>query len=183
LIAFVYRDKHKLVEGESELFDRYDEGQEAKLAKIVGVSRPVVRRPVFIAAFSFFAVLACSSVIATGFTRIFCATLAAVVAWNCFTRHKLEHFIVQSHGESLGIVTKHRRLGIKRGAIIDYTFLSADGRTHFGTLHGSTGLPQEGQTFMVIYNLADPSLNLPLFSFWFYEFDFEFPETIASSSS
>jgi hypothetical protein len=178
----VCHDKHKLVEGESELFDRYDKAQEAKLAKIVGVSRPVMRRPVFIAAFCFFAVLVCASFSATGFTRIFSAILAAVLAWNCFTRHKLEHLIVQSHCESLGIVTKHRRLGIKRGAVIDYTFLSADGRTHFGTLHGSTGLPQQGHTFMVIYNLPDPSLNLPLFSFWFYEFDFEFPETITSSS-
>lgn len=171
------------MEGGSELFDRYDEAQEAKLTKTVGTSRPVVRRAVFIAAFCLFAVLGCSSFIATGFTRIFCAVLAAILAWNCFTRHKLEHFIVQSHGESLGMVTKLGRLGIKRGAIIDYTFLTADGGTHFGTLHGSTALPQEGHTFLVMYNLAEPSLNLPLFSFWFYEFDFEFPETVASSSS
>jgi hypothetical protein len=105
-----------------------------------------------------------------------------VLVWNCFTRLKLERSIIPSHGESLATVSEYRRLGTKRGAIIDYTFLSADNRTHFGTLRGSTDLPQEGRTFVVVYNLAEPSLSLPLFSFWFYKFSFELSEAGAPHS-
>jgi hypothetical protein len=167
------------------LFDRYDQALDAKMATMVGVaspSRPILRTPVIIAALCFFAVLVCFALIEPGLPRIFCAILAGVLVSNCLTRLKLEHSIVQSHSESLGTVSNHKRLGIKRGAVIDYSFLSADSKTHFGTVHGDTALPHKGQTFVVVYSLAEPSLSLPLFSFWFYRFAFEVPETDAQSS-
>jgi hypothetical protein len=156
---------------------------EAKITNAVRASRPVLRTPVIVAALCFFTVLVYISFVELGWTRIFFALLACVLVWNCFTRFKLEHSIVQSHGESMGTVSNYRRLGTKRWGIIDYTFVSADNKTDFGTLRGSTELPQQGQTFLVIYNLLEPSLSLPLFSFWFYRFDFEFRENDVPTSS
>jgi hypothetical protein len=161
-----------LVEGNSDLFDRYDQALEAKLVRMVCVSRPVLRKLIIIVSLSLFAALVCVSFVEPGFPRIFCTILAGVLVWNCLTRLKLEHSIVQSHGEALGTASKYRRLGTKRGAVLDYNFLSAGNRLQFGTLRGSTELPQEGQTFLVVYNLADPSLSLPLFSFWFLQVRF-----------
>jgi hypothetical protein len=161
------------------LFDRYDHALEARMAKMFVASRPALRRPVIVAALCLFAVLVFLSFIERDLLRLFCAIFAGVLVWNCLTRFKLEHSIVQSHGESLGTVSKYRRLGTKRGSIIDYSFPSADNKIHFGTHHGYNGLPQEGQTFLVVFNLADPSLSLPLFSFWFYKFVFEFPKNAA----
>lgn len=164
------------------MFDRYDQALEAKMGTMVGASRPVLRTPVILAALCFFAVLVCFAFIERGLPRIFCAIFAGVLVWNCLRRLKLEHSIVQSHSESIGTVSNHQRLGMKRGATIDYSFLSADNKTHFGTVHGDTALPHAGQTFVVVYSLAEPSLSLPLFSFWFYRFAFEVPETDAQSS-
>ena len=40
-----------------------------------------------------------------------------------------------------------------------------------------------GQRFLVVYNLTDPSMNLPLFSFWFYRFAFEPSEKAIPTSA
>lgn len=157
-----------------------DEALEAKVAR---VSRPVLRKLLIGTIPCLCAVLVYFSVVEPGLPRVFFAVFAGVITWNCLKRLQLERSIVQNHGESVGTVLEHRRLGIKRGSIIDYAFLSADNRTNVGKVKGSTALPKEGQTFVVVYNLREPSLSLPLFSFWFYEFDFEFPKTSATSAS
>ena len=153
------------------------------MAKMVAAPRPALRRTVIVAAICVLAFLVFLSFIERDFLRLFCAIFAGVLVWNCLTRFKLEHSIVQSHRESVGRVSKYRRLGTKRGSIIDYSFLSADNEIHFATHHGDNGLPQEGQTFLVAYNSADPSLSLPLFSFWFYKFAFEFPKNATPASA
>ncbi len=35
-------------------------------------------------------------------------------------------------------------------------------------------MPKEGQSVPIVYKLEDPSISLPLSSFWFYEFPVEF---------
>jgi hypothetical protein len=165
------------------LFDRYDQALEARLTKMSVASRPVLRRPVIAAALCLVAVLVFLCLVERDLSGLFCAALAGVLVWNCLKRFKLEHSIVQSHGESLGKVSTYRRIGTKRGSIIDYTFPSADNKIYVGAHQGYDVLPQEGQTFLVVYNLADPSLNLPLFSFWFYRFAFESSENAIPSSA
>jgi hypothetical protein len=151
--------------------------------KMSVASRPALRRAVLAAAFCLVAALVLLSLVERDLSRIFCAALAGVLVWNCLKRFKLEHSIVQSHGESMGKVSTYRRIGTKRGCTIDYTFPTSENKIYVGSHQAYDGLPQEGQRFLVVYNLADPSINLPLFSFWFYRFAFEPSEKAIPSSA
>jgi hypothetical protein len=171
--------------GDSNLIEGYRDrlaGDDALETKLERVSRPVLRKLLVGAVPCVCAVLVYFAVVEEGFTRIFLGLLAVVIGWNFFSRLKLEHAIVENHRESVGKVL-YRRLGVKRGALVEYEFLSADNQAHWGTVRGGLMLPRKGQTVVVVYNLGDPSLNLPLSSFWFYEFPFEFPSTDLRASS
>jgi hypothetical protein len=60
--------------------------------------------------------------------------------------------------------------GRRRGARIKYVFLSSDNKLHVDNVSGAASMPKEGQSLPLAFKLDDPSISLPLSSFWFYEF-------------
>ena len=98
----------------------------------------------------------------------------AAILMECLLRFKRKHAIVSDHGKAVGTGLVHKRLGARRGARIKYGFLSADNKLHVGNVGGTPFMPKEGQSLPIVYKLEDPSISLPLSSFWFYEFPVEY---------
>jgi hypothetical protein len=134
------------------------------------VSRAALRTGMIAAILCVWAGLFAFAALKQGVAGVFAAILALMLGWNSFSHVKLERSILGNFGESLGTVLEYRRLGIKRGAVIVYEFLANDNRTHAGTDRGGLDMPAKGQKLLIIYNLNEPLLNLPLSSFWFYRF-------------
>jgi len=74
-----------------------------------------------------------------------------------------------AEGKAVGTVLVHKGLGARRGARIKYGFLSADNKLHVGNVGTIPFMPKERQSVPIVYKLDDPSISLPLSSFWFYE--------------
>jgi hypothetical protein len=52
--------------------------------------------------------------------------------------------------------------------------------TTWDNVGGTPFMPKEGQSLPIVYKLEDPSVSLPLSSFWFYEFPVEFSRSSQS---
>ena len=94
---------------------------------------------------------------------------ATAMFMECLLRFKREHEIVSDYGKAVGTVLVHKGLGARRGARIKYGFLSADNKLHVGNVGAIPFMPKERQSVPIVYKLDDPSISLPLSSFWFYE--------------
>ena len=108
-----------------------------------------------------------------GLSRFFYLAVAAAILMECLLRFKREHAIVSDYGKAVGTVLVHKRLvrlAARRGARIKYGFLSAGNKLYLGNVGGTPFMPKEGQSLPIVYKLEDPSISLPLSSFWFYEF-------------
>lgn len=105
-----------------------------------------------------------------GLSRLFYLAVATAILMVCLLRFKREHAIVSDYGKAVGTVLVHKRLEARRGAPIKYGFLSAGDKLHLGNVGGTPFMPKEGQSLPIAYKLEDPSISLPLSSFWFYEF-------------
>jgi hypothetical protein len=105
-----------------------------------------------------------------GLSRFFYLAVAAAILMECLLRFKREHAIVSDYGKAVGTVLVHKRLGPRRGARIKYGFLSAGNKLYLGNVGGTPFMPKEGQSLPIVFKLEDPSISLPLSSFWFYKF-------------
>jgi hypothetical protein len=105
-----------------------------------------------------------------GLSRFFYLAFASAIAIDCLRRFRREHRVVMHFGKAVGTVLVHKKQGPRRGARIKYGFLSADEKMYLGTVGGTPFLPKHGQTLLIAYNLENPSINMPLSSFWFYDF-------------
>ena len=109
-----------------------------------------------------------------GLSRFFYLVFATAIPMVCLLRFKREHAIVSDCGKAVGTVLVYKKLGVRRGIRVKYGFLLADDTLHVGNVGGTRFTPTEGQPLTIAYKLDDPSTNLPLSSFWFYEFPVEF---------
>jgi hypothetical protein len=105
-----------------------------------------------------------------GLSRLFYLAAAAAILMECLLRFKREHAIVCDYRKAVGIVLVHERLGARRGVRIKYGFLSAGNNLYIGNVGGTLFMPKEGQSIPIVHKLEDPSISLPLSSFWFYKF-------------
>ena len=105
-----------------------------------------------------------------GLSRFFYLAVAAAILMECLLRFKRERAIVSDYGKAVGTVLVHKRLGPRRGARIKYGFLSAGNKLYLGNVGGTPFMPKEGQSLPIVFKLEDPSISLPLSSFWFYKF-------------
>jgi hypothetical protein len=105
-----------------------------------------------------------------GLSRLFYFAFATTIFITCLLRFKRENAIVRDCGKAVGTVLMHARLEGRRGARIKYVFLSSDDKLHVGNVSGAASMPKEGQSLPIGFKLDDPSISLPLSSFWFYEF-------------
>jgi hypothetical protein len=106
-----------------------------------------------------------------GLSRLFYLAFATAIFMGCLLRFKREHAIVSDCGKAVGTVVMHTKLeGRRRGARIKYVFLSADNKLQVGNVSGTSSMPKEGQSVPIVFKVEDPSISLPLTSFWFYEF-------------
>lgn len=137
---------------------------------IARLSDPVLRIGRICAIPTLCAVLLYFFVTERGFSRFLLLVFAAVILWQCRVRFTREHAIVTHYGKAVGTVFVREKLGRRRGVRIEYGFLSADDKLYIGKVDGSPFLPKEGQTIPLIYKIDDPSINLPVGSFWFYDF-------------
>ena len=144
-----------------------DDALEERLKRL---SSPVPRRALICGIPCLCAVLVYFFVFERGLSRFFYLIFAAAILWDCLLRFRREYAIVGHYGKAVGTVSAHHRMGPRRGARIKYSFLSADDKVHIGGVGGTAFLPKEGQTLAVLYKLEDPTINLPLASFWFYRF-------------
>ena len=150
---------------------------EQRLALLPG---PVLRRTLITGVLCLCVVLLYFFAVEKGLSRLFYLVFATAILMECLRRFKREHAIVSDCGKAVGTVLAHKRLGAKRGARIKYGFLSADNKLHVGNVGGTPFMPKEGQSLPIVYKLEDPSISLPLSSFWFYEFPVEFFRSIQS---
>jgi hypothetical protein len=81
-----------------------------------------------------------------------------------------ERRIVQRWSSSIGTVLSRWRTGRRYEVRIKYAFRAADRQIYVGKASGGVGLPNDRETLAIIYNSDDPSRNLPLSRFVFYEF-------------
>lgn len=109
-----------------------------------------------------------------GLSRLLYLVFATAILMACLLRFKREHIIVSDYGKAVGTVLVYKRLGARSGVRIKYGFLSADNQLHVGNVGGTKFMPKEGQSLPIAYSLEDPSISLPLASFWFYEFQLDF---------
>ena len=144
---------------------------EQRLALLTG---PVLRKILIGGILCLCVVLLYFFVVEQGLSRLFYLAFATAILVECLLRFKREHAIVGDCGKAVGTVLEHKRLGARRGARIKYGFLSADNKLHVGNVGGTPFMPKEGQSVPIVYKLEDPSISLPLSSFWFYEFPVEF---------
>jgi hypothetical protein len=142
-----------------------DDGLEKWLARL---SNPVLRISRICAIPALCAVLLYFFVTETGVLRFFLLVFAAVIVWRCRVQFRREHAIVTHYGKAVGTIFVREK--VRRGVHIEYGFLSADDKLYIGEAGGSVLLPKEGQTVPVVYNIEDPAINLPVGSFWFYDF-------------
>ena len=105
-----------------------------------------------------------------GLSRFFYLVFATAILMECLLRFKREQAIVSDCGKAVGTVLVHKRLGTRRGTRIKYGFLSADNKLLVGNVEGTPFMPKEGQSLPIVFKLEDPSISLPLSSFWFYKF-------------
>jgi hypothetical protein len=143
-----------------------DEASERKLAI---PSRAVLRKLLLLGISSLCAVLLYFSFVVQGLPRFFYLAFALVGMGSWVVRLRREQAIVAHLGKAVGTVLEHKRAH-RRGARIKYGFLADDDKMYLGAVGGTVFLPEEGQTLGVAYNLKEPSTNLPLKSFWFYDF-------------
>jgi hypothetical protein len=118
-----------------------------------------------------------------GMSRLFYLAFATAILMVCLLRFKREYAIVSDCGKAVGTVFAHKRLGARRGARIKYGFLSTDNKLHVGNVGGTAFMRNEGQSLPIVYKLEDPSISLPLSSFWFYEFPVESFRSIQSEKA
>ena len=78
-----------------------------------------------------------------------------------------EQRIIQDWSGAVGTVLSWRKTG-RHGVEIKYAFRAADGQTYMGKGNRSRRSKQE--TVEIVYSACDPTRNLPLSQFWFYEF-------------
>ena len=76
-----------------------------------------------------------------GLSRLFYLAFATAIFMGCLLRFEREHAIVSDCGK----------------AVVD-------------NVSGAASMPKEGQSLPLVFKLDDPSISLPLSSFWFYEF-------------
>lgn len=106
-----------------------------------------------------------------GLSRLFYLAFATAIFMGCLLRFEREHAIVSDCGKAVGTVVMYTKLeGRRRGARIKYVFLSSDNKLHVDNVSGAASMPKEGQSLPLAFKLDDPSISLPLSSFWFYEF-------------
>jgi len=106
-----------------------------------------------------------------GLSRLFYFAFATTIFITCLLRFKRERAIVGDCGKAVGTVVMRTRVeGRRRGARIKYAFLSSDNKLHVGNASGAASMPKEGQSLPIVFKLTDPSISLPLSTFWFYEF-------------
>jgi len=144
---------------------------EQRLALLPG---PVFRKILIIGILCLCVVLLYFFAVEHGLSRIFYLVFATAILVGCLLQFKREHKIVSDCGKAVGTVLVHKTLGPRRRARIKYGFLSADNKLHVGNVGGTPFMPKEGQSLPIVYKLEDPSVSLPLSSFWFYEFPVEF---------
>jgi hypothetical protein len=89
-----------------------------------------------------------------------------------------ERRIVQRWSSAVGTVLSRWKTGRRYEVRIKYAFRAADRQIYVGQASGGAGLPKDGATLAVIYNSDDPSSNLPLSRFLFYEFSYP-PQSLA----
>ena len=81
-----------------------------------------------------------------------------------------ERKILRRWSGAVGTVLSRRKTGRRSGVEIKYGFRASDKQVHLGRSSGGAWMPKEGSTLGIVYHSDDPSRNLPLSKFWFYEF-------------
>jgi hypothetical protein len=144
-----------------------DEVLEKRLARL---SDPVLRITRILGIPVLCAVLLYWFVTESGISRFVLLFIVAVFLFMGTVQLKREYAIVAHYGKAVGTVFVREKPGLRRGVRIEYGFLSADDKLYIGEVSGSAFLPKEGQTIPVVYKIEDPSISLPVGSFWFYDF-------------
>ena len=95
--------------------------------------------------------------------------LAALVTTS--TKFFHERKIVRELAFAVGTVLSFRKRRNKRGAEIKYGFKTDDNFVHLGKTAG-VRVPKEDTTIGIAFSSNNPSCNLPISNFWFYEFSY-----------
>jgi hypothetical protein len=137
------------------------------------VNSPHLRRPYLCCIACLCLAFLCVFAVERDISRFICLAIAAAIAFGYVT-HVKERAIIRHLGKAVGTVYVFQKRGGGRSVqrYIKYAFLSVEDRLFVGrsTIGRSAGIDGLGQTVPVLYNLEDPSVNLPLPSFWLYKF-------------
>jgi hypothetical protein len=153
-----------------------DDVLEINLARL----SPPRARPVVIAVIALAcAVLLAFFVLERGLSRFLFLAIVLTIAVSSVFQFARERAIVRQLGKAVGTVFHYQKVLHGKGgssARIKYAFLSAENQVFIGRgrMSGRSG-PKVGQTLPILYNLTDPSANLPLANVWFYGFHAEIP--------
>jgi hypothetical protein len=146
-----------------------DDFLEQSLAALPG---PVLRKTLISGILLLYAVVLYFFILERSVSQLIWLVIATAIVANCALRFKKEHAIVIDCGKAVGTVLVREELGRgrRRGTRIKYGFFWADDKLQVGKVVGTRFMPKEGQSLAILYSRKDSSINLPLSSFWFYEF-------------
>jgi hypothetical protein len=147
-----------------------DDFLEQSLAALPG---PVLRKALISGILLLYAVVLYFFILERSVSQVIWLVIATAIVASCALRFKKEHAIVIDCGKAVGTVLVREELGQgrrRRGTRIKYGFFWADDKLQVGKVVGTSFMPKEGQSLAILYSCKDSSINLPLSSFWFYEF-------------
>jgi hypothetical protein len=136
----------------------------------LGSARP--RRVVILAVILGYAPAIYASSLADWFEFAVFSILLTALLLSALWRLRLEYRIAQNPLFAVGTVLVRKvGPGAKRGVRIQYGFLDSLSRMFIGSVGGTVLLPSEGTPIAIAYNASNAEINLPVKSFWFYEFE------------
>ena len=97
------------------------------------------------------------------------------VVGTALHRLRKERALLNGHATTIATVTHwERNPGLEGGHVysVEYRFLGPDGTEYVGKATSQVELPPVGEMLPISYMYSDPTLNLPLATFWFFRFTY-----------
>ena len=133
-------------------------------------------RPIVALAFSAGVLVpACIALVEHGVATWIAAAITLCVTATALCRLLKERALLSGRATTLAMVTHCERAEGSEGGHIysaEYRFFGPDGKEYFGKTTSQVELPQAGEVLPISYMYANPTVNLPLATFWFFRFSY-----------
>ena len=97
------------------------------------------------------------------------------IAGTALHRLRKERALLNGRATTIATVTHWERAEGSEGGhfySVQYLFIGPDGKEYLGKATSGVELPPVGEMLTISYLYVDPTLNLPLATFWFFRFTY-----------